>query len=138
MNAPESVQAELEGFPILTNLSDHYPEFPASSIGGRRDCVEANRNTVIAYLRGYIRATEWLRDPANRDEALKIAAGIGHDPASLPGSLDKFINNGMVRYGTLSEEGFRQVGELLIEGYVIESAGPIQKYADPYYQQAAL
>ena len=138
MNAPESVLAELEGFPILTTLSDHYPEFPASSIGGRRDWVESNRDTVIAYLRGYIRATEWLREPANRDEAIQIAAAIGHDPKSLPGSYDTFIKNGMVRYGTLSREGFRQVGELLVAGDVIESAGEMEKYADPYYQQAAM
>ena len=138
MNAPESVQAELDGFPILTNLSEHFPEFPASSIGARRDWAEANRNTVIAYLRGYIAATEWLRDPAHRDEAIQIAATIGHDPKSLPGSYDTFVKNGMVRYGTLSKEGFRQVGELLVEGGVIKSAGPMEKYADPSYQQAAM
>jgi ABC-type nitrate/sulfonate/bicarbonate transport system substrate-binding protein len=138
MNAPESVQAALEGFPILTNLSEHFPEFPASSIGARRDWAEANRATVVAYLRGYIRATEWLLDPANRDEAIRIAAGIGHEQESLPGSLDTFVKNGMVRYGTLSPEGFRQVGELLVEGGVIKSAGPMQKYADPSYQQAAM
>ena len=138
MNAPESVQAALDGFPILTNLSEHFPEFPASSIGARRDWAEANRTTVVAYLRGYIRATEWLFDPANRDEAIHIAAGIGHEQASLPGSLDTFVKNGMVRHGTLSQEGFRQVGELLVEGGVIKSAGPMEKYADPSYQQAAM
>ncbi len=138
MNAPESVQAELDGFPILTNLSEHFPEFPASSIGARRDWAEANRATVVAYLRAYIRATEWLLDPTNRDEAISIAAGIGHEKASLPGSLDTFVKNGMVRHGTLSQEGFRQVGELLIEGGVIKSAGPMEKYADPSYQQAAM
>jgi len=138
MNAPESVQAELDGFPILTNLSEHYPEFPASSIGARRDWAESNRDTVVAYLRAYIRATEWLLDPVNRDEAIKIATTIGHNPGSLPGSYDTFIRNGMVRYGTLSQEGFRQVGELLIEGGVIQSAGPMEKYADSSYQRAAM
>ncbi len=59
MNAPASIKAELDGFPILTNLSEHYPEFPASSIGARRNWAESNRDTVIAYLRAYIRASEW-------------------------------------------------------------------------------
>jgi ABC-type nitrate/sulfonate/bicarbonate transport system substrate-binding protein len=137
MNAPESVKAELEGFPILTNLSEHYPEFPASSIGARRDWAESHRDTVIAYLHGYITATEWLRVPANRAEAIDIAAAIGHERDSLPGSYDTFIKNGMVRYGTLSREGFKQVGELLMEGGVITTAGAMEKYADPSYQQAA-
>lgn len=138
MNAPESVKANLEGFPILTNLSEHFPEFPASSIGAKRDWAEAHRETVIKYLRAYIRATEWLLVRTNREEAIRIAAAIGHDTDALPGSLDTFIKNGMVRNGILSREGFRQVGELLIEGGVIQSAGEMEKYADPSYQQAAM
>ena len=137
MNAPASIKAELDGFPILTNLSEHYPEFPASSIGARRNWAESNRDTVIAYLRAYIRASEWLLDPANRDDAIEIAAGIGHDRDALPGSYDTFIENGLVRYGTLSRTGFTQVGELLVEGGVIDSFGDMEKYADPGYQQAA-
>ncbi|MGY8813797.1 MAG: ABC transporter substrate-binding protein [Gammaproteobacteria bacterium] len=137
MNAPASVRANLDGYPILTNLSQHFPEFPASSIGGRRPWIEANKDTVIAYLRGYIRASEWLRDPVNRDEAIEIAAGIGHDPETLPGSYETFVKNGLVRYGTLSRAGFTQVGELLVEGGVIKSFGKMEKYADPTYQQAA-
>jgi ABC-type nitrate/sulfonate/bicarbonate transport system substrate-binding protein len=137
MNAPASVRANLDGFPILTNLSEHFPDFPASSIGGRRPWIEANKDTVIAYLRGYIRASEWLRDPVNRAEAIEIAVGIGHDPETLPGSYETFVKNGLVRYGTLSRAGFTQVGELLVEGGVIKSFGEMEKYADPSYQQAA-
>jgi len=137
MNAPASIKASLDGFPILTNLAEHFPEFPASSIGARRDWAEANPDTVIAYLRGYIRASEWLLDPANRAEAIEIATGIGHERATLPGSYDTFVTNGLVRYGTLSKEGFTQVGELLVEGGVINSFGEMEKYADPGYQQAA-
>lgn len=138
MNAPASIKAELDGFRIFTNLSKHYPEFPASSIGSRRSWAESNRGTVIAYLRAYIKASEWLLNPSNRDEAIEIAAGIGHDRATLPGSYDTFIEDGLVRYGTLSRAGFIQVGELLVEGGVIDSFGDMEKYADPGYQQAAL
>jgi len=138
MNAPASIKAELDGFRIFTNLSKHYPEFPASSIGSRRSWAESNRDTVIAYLRAYINASEWLLNPSNRDEAIEIAAGIGHDRATLPGSYDTFIEDGLVRYGTLSRAGFIQVGELLVEGGVIDSFGDMEKYADSSYQQAAL
>jgi len=40
-------------------------------------------------------------------------------------------------YGTVSRAGFIQVGELLVEGGVIDSFGDMEKYADPDYQQAA-
>ena len=138
MNAPASIKAALDGFRIFTNLSKHYPEFPASSIGSRRNWAESNRDTVIAYLRAYINASEWLLNPSNRDEAIEIAVRIGHDRATLPGSYDTFIKDGLVRYGTLSRAGFIQVGELLVEGGVIDSFGDMEKYADPGYQQAAL
>jgi len=137
MNAPASIKAELDGFPILTHLSEHYPDFPASSIGARRSWAELNRDTIIAYLLAYISASEWLLDPANRDEAIEIAAAIGHDRETLPGSYDTFLKNGLIRYGTLSRAGFTQVGELLVEGGVINSFGEMEKYADPSYQQLA-
>ncbi len=137
MNAPASVQAELDGFTRMTNLAEHFPEFPASSIGGRSAWVEDNRDLVVAYLRGYIRASEWLRNPVNRDEAIDIAEGIGHVRATLPGSYDTFIKNGLVRYGTLSREGLQLVGEILIEGNVIMKYEGMEKYADPSYQQEA-
>jgi len=137
MNAPASIRAELDGFTRFTNLSEHYPEFPASSIGGRKQWVEANRDKVIAYLRAYIRASEWLRDPSNRAEAIDIAENVGHDRETLPGSYDTFLKYGLVRYGTLSREGLQLVGETLIEGDVIEKYEGMEKYADPSYQQAA-
>ncbi len=78
----------------------------------------------------------WER--ANRDEAIEIAVRIGgHDAESIPDSYEHFLNNGLVRYGTLSREGFNQVGELLIEGGVIESYAGMEKYADPGYQKLA-
>ena len=137
MNAPASIKAEMDGFTILTNLSDHYPEFPASSIGARRDWAEDNRELVVAYLRAYVLATEWLLDPENRDEAIDIAVAIGHERELLPGSFDRFVNKGLVRFGTLSEKGFTQVGELLIDSGVVNSAAGMEKYADPSYQQEA-
>jgi ABC-type nitrate/sulfonate/bicarbonate transport system substrate-binding protein len=137
MNAPASIQAEKDGFNILTNLSDHYPNFPASSIGTRRVWAMNNRDTVIAYLRAYIRASEWLFDPANREAAIEIGVGIGHDRELLPGSFERFINKGLVKYGSLTEEGINQVGELLIESKVIDSFGDMDKYADTSYQLEA-
>lgn len=77
MNPPASIEAE--GYTRLTSLSEHYPEFPASSIATRRDWAEANEDILVKYLTAYIRATEWLLDEANREEAMDIAVNIGGD-----------------------------------------------------------
>ncbi|NNE39233.1 MAG: ABC transporter substrate-binding protein [Gammaproteobacteria bacterium] len=137
MNAPASIQAEQDGFNILTNLSEHYPDFPASSIGTRRDWAKDNRDIVIAYLRAYIQASEWVLDPVNREELIEIGVDIGHDKNTLPGSIERFINKGLVRYGTMTGKGINQVGELLIESNVIDSFGSSEKYIDTSYQLEA-
>jgi len=137
MNPPHSTLFEKDGFHILTTLSDHYPNFPSSSIGTRREWAEDNRDTVIAYLRAYIRAGEWCLDPANREEIIDISAAIGHDRALLPGIVDRHINQGMVRYGTLTEEGINQVGNMLVEGKVIDTFGSMEKYTDTSFQLEA-
>jgi len=138
MKAVRENRAQFTPYTILTNLAEHCPEFPASSIGTHRAWAGAKRDKVIAYLRAYIRATEWLLDPAKRAEAINIAADIGHERESLPRSLGAFINHGIARDGTLSRGGFRQVGELLVQGGVNESLADMEKYADPSYQQAEL
>src|SRR5581483_4912074 len=39
--------------------------------------AKANEATVVGYLRGLLRATAWLFDPANRDEACRIFLAQG-------------------------------------------------------------
>ncbi len=140
MNPPQSLDAVAEGFTRLTSLSDHYPDFPGSSVGVRRAWAAEYPDDLVAYLRGYIRSTDWLLDPANRNEAIEIAARyVELDAASLPGSYDAFVGRGLVRSGTLSREGYEQVVELLVGNGVVDApGGEMEKYADPSYQQRAL
>jgi NitT/TauT family transport system substrate-binding protein len=139
MNPPSSIEAEAEGYTRLTSIADHYPGFPASSIATRPDWAEQNRDTLVAYLRAYILATEWLRDPENYDEAINIAVKIGgHNREILPSGYDTFVNHGMVRFGTLSPDGYNQISELLMETGIISEISKMEKYADPSFQQQAL
>jgi len=139
MNPPASIEAEAEGYTRLTSLSEHYPGFPASSIATRREWAEQNRDILISYLKAYIHASEWLLDENNRDEAIDIAVRIGgHDRSILPGGYDAFVKHGLVRYGTLSPEGYRQILELLKENGIVDEINRMNKYVDPSYQQSAL
>jgi NitT/TauT family transport system substrate-binding protein len=135
MNPPASIEAEAEGYTRLTSLSEHYPEFPASSIATRRDWAQNHEDILVKYLMAYIRATEWLLDESNRDEALDIAVNIGgHERSTLPGGYEAFVRHGIVRYGTLSPEGYRQISGLLLDKGVIKEISPMEKYAEPKYQ----
>ena len=139
MNPPESIEAEADGFNRLTSLMEHYPDFPASSIATRRDWAQQNRKILTAYLRAYIRATEWLLQESNRDEAIDIAVQIGgHDRGALSGGYEAFVKHGLVRFGTLSRDGYRQILELLLEIGLVDEIYEMEKYADPSFQDAAL
>ena len=139
MNPPASIEAEADGFTRLTSLAEHYPDFPASSIASRRDWAEQNREVLVKYLRAYIQATEWLLDESNRDEAIDIAMRIGgHSREVLPAGYESFVKYGLVRYGTLSPAGYKQIFELLKETGIVNEISGMEKYSDPSFQQRAL
>ena len=56
----------------------------------------------------------------------------------MPEGYDAFVKHGLVRYGTLNPEGYRQILELLKEFGIVKAINSMDKYADPSYQQSAL
>lgn len=140
LNPPLSLEAVSGGLRRLMNLSEHFPDFPGSSGGARRDWAKQHEQSLVAYLRAYIRAVEWLLDTAHREEALAIfAKRVKIDPQALPGSYDTFVGSGLVHSVALSRDGFQQVLDLMAEsGQLTPPVSPMAKYADPSYQQKAL
>ena len=50
--------------------------------GARGDVIAKKRAAVVDFLEDYIRATRWFIDPANRQEAINIAASFTKIPAA--------------------------------------------------------
>lgn len=139
LNPPLSLNAIAQGFPRLTNLKDHFPDLPGSSGGARRDWALQNEKTLIAYLRGWKRAVEWLADTKNRDEAIAIyAKRVKADPEQLAGTYDSFVRDGLVRT-RLSMDGIKQMLDLLVEsGQLAADHSNPELYAIPFYQEQAM
>lgn len=139
LNPPLSLAAISQGFPRLTGLAEHFPDLPGSSGGTRKDWAQKHEADLVAYLRGWKRAVDWLGDPKNRDEAIAIYAKHGKtDPAQLPGTYDSFVHDGLVRT-PLNMTGMQQVLDLLVEnGQMTADKAKPELYADPSYQQKAL
>ena len=140
MNPPASLSAVADGFRLLTTLADHYPEFSGSSGGARREWAKQHRGTLVKYLRAYVRAVDWLLNPANREAALALAGEhIQMDPQTLAGSFDSLVKKGLVRGAAVRPKGFQQVLELLADGgYLKPPLAPMEKYVDASYQQEAV
>lgn len=65
------------GMVELTRASD-YPNLKLIqmvSVVAMRSWYTAHEDTVVRFLRGWADATDWLNDPKNKDEAIKILAG---------------------------------------------------------------
>jgi len=140
MNPPASLNAVRDGFTMLATLADYYPDFPGSSGGAKRDWARRNEDTLIKYLRAYIRAVGWLLDPANRDAAIALAAQrVKEDTKTLAASYDSLVKKGLVPAAAVNRQGFEQVLRLLVESKLIrEPVAPIEKYVNVSYQQKAL
>lgn len=140
MNPPASLNAVADGFTLLTTLADHYPNFPGSSGGARREWAMRNEATLLKYLRAYIRAVDWLLDARNRTAAVELAGQrIKQDPKILAASYDSLVKKGLVPGAAVSVEGFKQVQELLAESKLIsQPLQPVEKYVDLTYQRKAL
>jgi ABC-type nitrate/sulfonate/bicarbonate transport system substrate-binding protein len=139
LNPPLSLSAIAQGFPRLTGLKEHFPDLPGSSGGARKDWALKNEKALIAYLRGWKRAVDWLGDPKNRDEAIAIySKRVKADAEQLAGTYDSFVRDGLVR-SKLSMDGMKQMLDLLVESGQMtpEGANP-ELYAIPGYQERAL
>jgi ABC-type nitrate/sulfonate/bicarbonate transport system substrate-binding protein len=139
LNPPLSLTAIAQGFPRLTGLTEYYPDLPGSSGGARRDWALQHSSTLVAYLRGWKRAVEWLADPKNREEAIAIyAKRVKADPEQLAGTYDSFVRDGLVRT-SLSMDGMKQMLDLLVEsGQLTPDAAKPELYANPTYQEKAM
>jgi len=139
LNPPLSLDAIAQGLPRLTNLAEHFPDFPGSSGGARRSWARQNEATLIRYLRGFGAAVDWLLDAKNRDEAQKIfSRKLKLDEKDAQSTYDSFVRVGLIPGGRLSMEGIKQILELMADSGQLKPpvSGP-ENYADPSYQQKA-
>lgn len=69
-------------FKVLFRAKDAVGPGQIVFLAARGDFLEKNRNAVMDFFEDHVTATRWLRDPANRDEALKIIADFMQRPVA--------------------------------------------------------
>jgi ABC-type nitrate/sulfonate/bicarbonate transport system substrate-binding protein len=60
-------------------LYNELVDAPQESYASLQSFIDANEDAVYAYMLADIKARQWLFDPANKDEAFKIARDFGFD-----------------------------------------------------------
>ena len=72
LGQPEDFVLLKQGYPRLGISTEAMPSFQFIVSAVRRSWGEANKDSLVRYIRGLASAYRFLRDPVNRDEVVKI------------------------------------------------------------------
>ncbi|MBI2357980.1 MAG: ABC transporter substrate-binding protein, partial [Deltaproteobacteria bacterium] len=77
LSPPYDTQAMTEGFSLLARAADHIPNYPFTACWTRRSWVEQNREKILRFVRAFVTATDWVLEPDNREETLRLVQDSG-------------------------------------------------------------
>jgi ABC-type nitrate/sulfonate/bicarbonate transport system substrate-binding protein len=142
LSAPYNLLAQGERFNELAEATKVIGPYQGNVAAARRSWAMQNRREVIAFIRAYAQAIDWLYDPANREEAIRILQ------KNLPDMSPELARQS---YGELlnSQDGFYHNAKVNLDGLrtvlALRSryAQPSKKLSDPmkyydpsYYDEA--
>ena len=107
--SPFEVQAEAQGFNRLANAIEVLGAYQGLVGGARKAWADANRDTVVGFIRAYSEAVDWLYAPQNRAEAIAIFR------KNLPQASEQAAGTA---YGVLLSptEGFQRKAQIDLKG----------------------
>ena len=142
LSTPFNILANEQRFNQLAQATKVTGPYQGNVAATRRSWARENRTKVIAFIRGYAQAIDWLYDKANHDEAITILLNNVQMPSEIAErTYDELLDpkDGFFRKARVSMEGLRtvlalrsryaDVGKKLIDPF---------KYYDPSYYDAAL
>jgi ABC-type nitrate/sulfonate/bicarbonate transport system substrate-binding protein len=141
--SPMHAAAQQRGFNILANAEDVLGHYQASVGAARRDWARNNEAALAGYIRAYMDAVAWLRNPANEAQAVAILSknmpGMTEPMAAQAYEVLLNSDNGLDPRAQLDIEGIETVLALRSEyaeprKYLAEAG----KYYDLHYHEEAI
>lgn len=131
-------QLELKGLDAgmwcIGDSADVLPDYSSSILAVNREWGQRNRDTLIGYLRGWLKGLNWARDPANREAATKIiGAELNLNPKLAAERVGELSST-----GTLNLPGLQVVLDLRNQfGFKLPKGDKLAAYYDASYLNAA-
>ena len=142
LSAPFNILASEQHFNQLTQATKVIGPYQGNVAATRRSWARENRTKVIAFIRSYAQAIDWLYDKANHDEAITILLNnVQMSPGIAERTYDELFDpkDGFFRKARVSTEGLRTV--LALRSRYADTKKKLidpLKYYDPSYYDAAV
>jgi ABC-type nitrate/sulfonate/bicarbonate transport system substrate-binding protein len=109
ISSPSELLPESKGYTRLGDTTTTFGPYQASIGVARRAWSAKHGDELVAFIRAYVTAMDWLQDPANKDEAISIYTK--HIPAAPQPAAQK-------AYETMfsAKEGFQKKAKIDLEG----------------------
>lgn len=134
LNPPFGVKALEAGMRRIGDSKEVLPDYPNSVLAVSREWAQKNRDTLLAYLRAWLKGMSWVKDPANHEPALKmVGAELRLNPKQAQESVVELSNT-----GTLNLSGLQIVLDLRNQfGFKLTKGDKLSVYYDEAYFNAA-
>ena len=116
LTAPYNFHAEAAGFTNLGRAAD-VVDMPFSGVSTNRNWAQAHQAALEKFLAVYTKSIAWLKDPANRQEAIDVMVSVSSlKPDDVSKSYDFLITSGFIEpTGTVSKAKLAKVVDALKE-----------------------
>ena len=134
LNPPFDAKALSAGMRRIGDSKEVLPDYPNTVLAVSRDWAQKNRDTVVAYLRAWLKGMAWVKDPANRAVAIKlIGAELKLNPNQAQESVEELSTT-----GTLNLPGLQIVLDLRNQfAFKLPKGDKLPVYYDAAYVNAA-
>lgn len=142
LGQPEDMQLILQGYRRLGVSTDAMPNFQFIVSAVRRSWAENNKDALVRYARALATSFRYMRDPANRDEVVRIildTTGSSDQIARQTLQLYFEPERGVVpRQAEIDMKGFAQVIQTMGEVGELKAPLPsVDRFVDLQYLKAA-
>jgi ABC-type nitrate/sulfonate/bicarbonate transport system substrate-binding protein len=142
LGQPHDIFALRQGYRLLGLSTEAVPDFLYTVTVARKSWAEANKDTVLRYVRGLASAFKYIRDPANRAELVKtIEDAFGSTEGSALQTLSLYFEperNVLPYQAEINMKGLAQVIAIMGEAGTLKAPLPAaERFVDLQYLRAA-
>ena len=135
-------EIQKRNFKVLAHAQDYVKHYARGLGATRREWANANEDLVVRFNRAMIRATDWLQDTKNKDEAVQLLLGETKNNKARAESLYNITLSptmGLTPRSRIDMEGIRTIIELReVAGLMKAPVPKPEKYVDERFYKKAL